>query len=351
MIYEEHIASLPLTIDDISLKLYEQPTSSGFTRTTTEVQLTGDGNTGYGEDVTYTSESHYHLQDAKLTNILLQDATFDSFSNQVNSIDLFFNESPEQEVYRNYRQWGFESAALDLALRQQEISFGECIARTYRPISFVVSTRLGDPPSFDRIARLREMDPTINLKLDPTSDWEQALIDTLADTHAVKILDFKGLYENSDVEQAPNADLYQQIIDRFPNAILEDPGITDQTRDILTTETHRISWDYPITDVDSITERPWKPTWINIKPSRFGSVKTLFDTIEYCQTNRIKMYGGGQFELSIGRSHLHHLASLFYPDGPNDVAPREYNEPTVKGGLQTSPIDPPTEPNGFSWTK
>ena len=35
------------------------------------------------------------------------------------------------------------------------------------------------------------------------------------------------------------------------------------------------------------------------------------------------MYGGGQFELGHGREQIQRLASLFYADGPNDVAPSE----------------------------
>ena len=39
------------------------------------------------------------------------------------------------------------------------------------------------------------------------------------------------------------------------------------------------------------------------------------------------MYGGGQFELSVGRNQIQTLASLFHPDGPNDVAPLGYDGP------------------------
>ena len=39
----------------------------------------------------------------------------------------------------------------------------------------------------------------------------------------------------------------------------------------------------------------------------------------------MELYGGGQFELGVGRDQIEALASLFYPDGPNDVAPREYH--------------------------
>ena len=68
-----------------------------------------------------------------------------------------------------------------------------------------------------------------------------------------------------------------------------------------------------------------EPGWLNIKPSRFGTTERLLECIEHCAADGIQMYGGGQFELGVGRRHIQVLASLFYPDGPNDVAPREYN--------------------------
>jgi hypothetical protein len=61
------------------------------------------------------------------------------------------------------------------------------------------------------------------------------------------------------------------------------------------------------------------------------------------------MYGGGQFELGVGRGQIQALASLFYPDAPNDVAPGAYNEGEPRPGLPRSPLRPPVRPLGFSW--
>jgi hypothetical protein len=60
----------------------------------------------------------------------------------------------------------------------------------------------------------------------------------------------------------------------------------------------------------------------------------------------VTLYGGGMFELDRGRSHLHALASLFYPDGPNDVAPPAYNEPEPSADVPASPLSPPADPAG-----
>jgi hypothetical protein len=35
---------------------------------------------------------------------------------------------------------------------------------------------------------------------------------------------------------------------------------------------------------------------LNVKPSRFGSVRALFDTYDYCAARGIGAYGGGMFE-------------------------------------------------------
>ena len=59
------------------------------------------------------------------------------------------------------------------------------------------------------------------------------------------------------------------------------------------------------------------------------------------------MYGGGQFELGVGRGQIQHLASLFHPDTPNDTAPGGFNQPELPAGLPTSPIEPRIAPSGF----
>jgi hypothetical protein len=110
-----------------------------------------------------------------------------------------------------------------------------------------------------------------------------------------------------------------------------------------------VTWDYPIRGVETVEDLPWEPEWLNIKPSRFGSVQSLFDTIDYCCNHGIQMFGGGQFELDVGREHIHAIASLFYPDAPNDVAPKAYNDPEPNGELPTSPLATPETPRRLSW--
>ncbi len=63
--------------------------------------------------------------------------TFDSFSEHLGTLDTFPGYTPEQPVYRSYRRWGLESAALDLALRQAGKSLHEVLGRDVQPVTFV----------------------------------------------------------------------------------------------------------------------------------------------------------------------------------------------------------------------
>jgi len=349
MLYER-LADLDLEIAGYDVELLERETSSEFTRTTTVFSVYGDGVTGYGEDVTYDSEPHYALADIDAEYPLSGEYSFDEFATMLGDIDLFDGASLSQSIFRNYRRWGLESAALDLALKQAETNLGAVLDRSYSPVRFLVSTRLGEPPTADRITEWLELNPDLEFKLDPTSAWTGDVVEDLVATGAVRTLDLKGQYEDTDVDQAGDPDLYGRLLETFPDAVIEDPDLTPATRPLFEDHRDRLSWDYPIRGLDTVEALPWEPDWLNIKPSRFGSVESLLETLEYCLDRQISLYGGGQFELGVGREHLHTLASLFYPDGPNDVAPREYNAPEPQSGLPTSPLDPPGDPDGLSWS-
>ncbi len=204
-----------------------------------------------------------------------------------------------------------------------------------------------EAPTADRVHRLLEIQPGLEFKLDPTPEWSESLVEELAATGAVRTLDLKGHYEGTDVETPPDADLYERLVTAFPEAVIEDPALTGVTRPLLEGHEGRIAWDVPITGVESVESLPFEPAWLNIKPSRFGSVERLLATIEYCEQRDIQMYGGGQFELDVGRHQIQSLASLFYPDGPNDVAPMGYNDPEPGERLPASPLASPAPEGGF----
>jgi hypothetical protein len=350
----DQLRDRPLTVEGFDLTRHEMDTSAGFTRVSTVVELHGPDAVGRGEDVTYETADHDRLQSAHESGDLDWDLagsdTVDSFSAALSEVDLF-PEPPERDVFRHYRRWALESAALDLALRQADTNLGAALDRTYDPVRFVVSTRLdtGGDPTADRVRDWLAVDPTLEFKLDPTSEWGRGLVDELATTGQVRILDFKNYYEGTEVDAKPDPDLYRRAVEAFPDAVLEDAKLTDETRDALAGVHDRLSWDYPVTGVESVRALPVEPSWLNIKPSRFGTVESLLETVEYCLAGEITMYGGGQYELAVGRDHLHALASLFYPDSPNDVAPRAYNVPDPHSDVPASPLAPSADLTGLEW--
>jgi hypothetical protein len=208
---------------------------------------------------------------------------------------------------------------------------------------------LENPPTGDVVLDWLDRNPELEFKLDPTSEWTTEVIERLAATDAVRTLDLKGQYHGTTVDQPADPELYKRIIEGFPEALIEDPEINEETRPLFEGEQARVTWDYPIRGVETVENLPWEPEWLNIKPSRFGSVQSLFNTIDYCREHDIQMFGGGQFELGVGREHIHAVASLFYPNAPNDVAPKAYNDPDPSGDLPPSPLAPPTASQGFSW--
>ena len=347
MLYDR-VADLDLRIDSHDIELQERETTSGFTRTTTVVSLHGGGHTGRGEDVTYDSAPHYTLVEQGLDAALTGTCSFASFSDHLDGVDLFAEE-PSQSIFHNYRRWAVESAALDLALKQAGTELASQFDRERSPVRFLVSTQLAEPPTGQRVFDWLDRDPTLSFKLDPTAEWTPELVEQLADTGAVHTLDLKGLYENTEVDRPADPELYERVLSGFPGAVIEDPDLTGETRPLFEGHEERVSWDYPIRGVDSVASLPWGPDWLNIKPSRFGSVESLLDTIEHAFEQDIRLYGGGQFELGVGRGQLHALASVFYPDGPNDIAPGGYNVPDPPADLPDSPLDPPADPVGFGW--
>jgi L-alanine-DL-glutamate epimerase-like enolase superfamily enzyme len=338
------IADLPLAVESHELEQLEVSVSSDFVRTTTQVRLRGGGAEGIGEDVTYDGEAHDRLLAAPPLP-LQGEWTIRSFSEHLERLDLW-PEPPGMEAFRDYRRWAFESAALDLALRQAGRSLAEALGREARPIRFVVSLRLGEPSSLDPLRRLLDAYPGTRFKLDPVPDWTPELVSELAALGAVDVADLKGQYSGTVVDNPADPELYRLVAEGFPEAWLEDPALTDETDDVLRPHRDRITWDAPIHSVADIEGLPFAPRTINVKPSRFGSIERLFATYDYCAQRGIGMYGGGQFELGVGRGHIQYLASLFHPDSSNDVAPGGFNL-SIEPGLPTSPLDPAIEPAGF----
>jgi L-alanine-DL-glutamate epimerase-like enolase superfamily enzyme len=343
------LAGLSLQIEGYELEALERDVSSDFTRLSTIVRLRGAGQEGQGEDVTYDGLDHVALQDAGPVLPLAGSYSFADFAAHLGALDLFGAE-PVRDASRPYRRWAFESAAVDLALRQAGRSLADVLGRQPRPVTFVVSLRLGEPPTMEPVRSRLAAYPDLRFKLDPTESWDEELAAELASTGAVDSVDFKGHYHGSIVDQTGGVELYERVVSALPDAWIEDPDLgRPDVDEFLIPHRERITWDAPIHSVADIEALPFAPRMVNLKPSRFGALEAVCAAFDYCAENDIGAYGGGQFELGPGRGQIQYLASLFHPDAPNDVAPTGFHDPSPAPGLQASPLAPAAAATGFRW--
>jgi L-alanine-DL-glutamate epimerase-like enolase superfamily enzyme len=342
------VADLPVNIEGYDLEGLVQNVSSDFERKSTIIHLQGQGEEGLGEDVIYDAVDQEIAQTAGPILPLAGDWTIRSFSEHLATLDLF-PEPPQREVSPLYRTWAYESAALDLALRQAGKPLHEVLGREPKPVTFVVSLRLGEPPSLDPVTRRLDAYPTLRFKLDPTASWDEELIAQLIATGSVDSVDFKGLYVGTVVDAPADPVLYGRVVEAFPDAWIEDPKLTPEIDELLTPYRDRITWDANIHSIADIEGLPFPPRMVNLKPSRLGGIKPLFDAYDYCAANDIGAYGGGQFELGQGRGQIQYLASLFHPDTPNDTSPAGFHVIDPPPGLPASPLPPAPAVTGFRW--
>jgi hypothetical protein len=319
----------PVRIERYELEPLELDIGRDFVRRTTVVHLHGAGEEGVGEDVTYEEAAQLAFHAAGPVLDLTGEYTLASFTHALPA-DL-----------PDYTRWAFESAALDLALRQSGRSLAEALGRQVRPVTFVVSRN-------ERLEAWRREYPAIRFKLDAAADWSGKRIARLAALGGVDTVDLKGHYRDVEgVGLEPDADLYARVCEGFPEAWIEDPWLDERTWPVLSRHESRLTFDAPIHAVADAESLPFRPRCLNVKPSRFGSLQRLFAFYAWCEKRGVAMYGGGQFELGPGRGQIQLLASLFHPDSPNDVAPAAYNTGGPRPGLPTSPLTLSPRATGF----
>ena len=344
------LAQLTLEVEGYDLEPLEAALGPEHLRRCTVVHLRGGGETGLGEDVTYDPDDHERFQAAGPVRDLSGSWTLSDFCAHTAQLDFFNGTEPGNAAYRHYRLWAFHSAALDLALRQAGRSLAEALGREPRPMRYVASTRLGEPPSLEPVTTRLALDPTLRFKLDATSSWTPEIFAALVRTGAVDSIDLKGLYRDSPVDQPGDPVLYRRVVEAFPEAWIEDPDLSvPEAAAVLAKHHERITWDANIHSVADIEALPFPPRMVNLKPSRIGDLRELCATYDLCAARGIGAYSGGQTELGVGRGQAQYLSALFHPDAPNDLAPGEYNLPDPPAGLPPSPLRADLSGPGFRW--
>ena len=218
MAFWDRLRGLELNVEGFGTERKSVDVSSQFTRVSTTVVVGGDGAEGRGEDITYTAPDHDWFPQLEPPGR----TTLQELSAQLDGLQLF-NGEPGMAASRDYRRWAFESAALDLALRQNELSLGAALEREYGPVRFVVSTR------DDAFAWL-EHNPELELKLDPENDWDRPFMERLAATGRVRVLDLKAYYTGTPVDVVPDPELYRAVVPNRDGLMFSHPGSTGSAR-------------------------------------------------------------------------------------------------------------------------
>jgi L-alanine-DL-glutamate epimerase-like enolase superfamily enzyme len=342
------LAELPLVVEACEYHRLHAVLAYEFERITTHVRLVGAGTEGLGEDVSIFREDGTALHETRPSLPLEGEWTVAGFCAHLATLELW-PQPPEWDVALRLRNWAFESAALDLALRQAGRSLHDVLGLEPQPVRFVNSLGLGKEPSIEPVRRRLARSPGVRFKLDAEAAWAPALVDEVAATGAVDTVDFKGQY-GFDVED-PQAlgVLYDHVLAAFPDAYLEDPHDLPEIAQRLGDHLGRVSYDAPIRSAEDIGATPLAARVVNVKPSRIGGLRALFEVYARCARERRPTYGGGMGELGVGRGQIQLLASLFHADAPNDVAPSAYNEDNPPGELPASPLAPRPEATGFRW--
>src|SRR5215210_2650193 len=164
------------------------------------------------------------------------------------------------------------------------MDLGDALDREHRPVTFVSSTRATALESW------LELYPDLRFKLDPTPDWTDELMAELAGRRNVEVVDLKGMYTGTVVDNPPDPDLYRRVADAFPHAWIEDPALTPETDEVLEPHRGRITWDAPIHSWADVEALPFQPKCLNVKPSRFGTLERLFEFYERCADGGIVLY-------------------------------------------------------------
>ena len=258
---DAHRATCRCAIEGYALERLQRDVSSDFTRVSTVIRLHGDGEEGIGEDVTYDADDQDALQEAGAGPAARRQLDARRVLRPRRDARPLAAAGAARRRRVLYRRWAYESAALDLALRQAGMSLHEALGREPRPVNFVVSLRLGEPPTLEPIER-RASSATrrCSFKLDPSRDWDDELIAALVATGAVDSVDFKGMYVGTVVDQPADPVLYRRVVEALPRRVDRGPEARRRRPSRSSAATTTASpGTRPSTRVDDVEALPFPP--------------------------------------------------------------------------------------------
>ena len=253
------------------------------------------------------------------------------------------------EASRDYRRWAFESAALDLALRQAGRSLAEAVGREARPVTFVSSMRLGEP-AFDRpVAPLaRDVsnaavqarpDERLGRRADRRARGDRAPSTPSTSRGSTRARSSTSRRTRRSTGVSPRR---SRRLDRGPGGHRRDaadPGAACRSDHLGRADPLRRGH----------RGAPWPPRTINIKPSRFGSVRRLFDAYDYCATSGMPRTAAASGSSARAAGTSSTSLRCFTPTRRTTSPPAATTPAEPPPGLPESPLEPSPDSTGFRW--
>ena len=314
------LADLTLRIDRVRARAFpvEVPGYGREPRPASLVIVEGDGVEGAGECVAWTSDGQARFA-ARAPEVLA--AGRSRLGDVVRRL--------AREAVDPYERAALEMATADLALRQAETNPFRLAGLVPRPARCLRSfDALADPVA--SLERALGRGARARLKLDVSPGWSDETLRELRALDRVAILDLK---RRGDLELA------ERVHAHLPEALVEDPAVTEGSVRPSRSLGRRIAFDEPVKTSADVARLPVEPVAVNVKPSRMGGLFEALRTIAECRARGIRTYVGGMFEVGPGRSQLQVLAALFAPDEWSDVAPLVTRDTLPGDGVVVIPRD------------
>ena len=168
----ELLAELPVEIEDYALEPLQATVSSEFERKSTVIRLRGAGRRASARTSPTTPSTTTSCRPPVRPCRSPGASRSPPSAEHLAGLSLF-PEPPQREVSARYRTWAYESAALDLALRQAHTTLHAALGASRSRCASSSRCASASRPSLEPVRRRLELYPGLRFKLDPTSSWDE----------------------------------------------------------------------------------------------------------------------------------------------------------------------------------
>src|SRR5215207_3802403 len=342
------LGGLPLVVEACEYDRLHAVLAYEFERITTHVRLVGAGADGLGEDVSVFREDGTALHETRPSLPLEGEWKLAGFCDHLATLELW-PEPPEWDVALRLRNWAFESAALDLALRQAGRSLHEVLGLEPQPVRFVYSLGLGEEPSIEPVRRRLARSPGGALQARRRGDLG-------AGARRRGRGDRRGRHDRLQgpvrLRGQGSGDAGCAVRPRARRVPGRLPG--GPTRPVRDRAAARRSSRARVLRLADPQRRGHRRDAVG---RARGERQAVADRWPAPAVRGLRALRAGaatdvrrwHWALGVGRGQIELLAALFHADAPNDVAPSAYNEDDPPDGLPASPLAPRPEATGFRW--